>query len=73
MAYVTGSHSLKFGVQNNFGQFVEGTELNADLNQRYQNGVPVQVQIFNTPVRTRIEMNREHRASSCRTPGRSGA
>jgi hypothetical protein len=57
MAYVTGSHNMKFGVQNNFGYSVDGTERNADLNQRYQNGVPVQVQIYNTPVRTRIEMN----------------
>jgi hypothetical protein len=56
--YVTGSHSVKFGVQNNWGKFLEGTVLNADLNQRYQNGVPFQVQIFNTPVRARIEMNR---------------
>jgi hypothetical protein len=56
--YVTGSHSLKFGVQNNWGKFLEGTVLNADLNQRYQNGVPFQVQIFNSPVRARIEMNR---------------
>jgi hypothetical protein len=57
VAYVTGSHNMKFGVQNNFGYSIDGTERNADLNQRYQNGVPVQVQIYNTPVRTRIEMN----------------
>jgi hypothetical protein len=56
--YVTGSHSVKFGMQNNWGKFLEGTVLNADLNQRYQNGVPFQVQIFNSPVRARIEMNR---------------
>ena len=56
--YVTGSHAIKFGIQNNWGKFLEGTVLNADLNQRYQNGVPFQVQMFNSPVRARIEMNR---------------
>jgi hypothetical protein len=56
--YVTGSHSFKFGVQNNWGSQVEGTTRNADLNQQYQNGVPAQVQIYNTPVLSTISMSR---------------
>jgi hypothetical protein len=55
MSYVTASHNLKGGAQWNWGPYRRTRVANADLVQRYQtvggvNGVPVSVQILNTPV-----------------------
>ncbi len=47
--YVSGSHSLKTGVQWDFGQRKNERFANADLTQRYLNGVPDSVLIYNTP------------------------
>jgi hypothetical protein len=55
-SYVTGSHNLKVGVQDNFGFLEQGTTLNGALHQVYQNGNPVQVSIYNTPERDRYTM-----------------
>jgi hypothetical protein len=50
LSYVTGSHSLKVGLQDRFGwQHDLRQGINADLIQQYRNGVPTQVTIFNTP------------------------
>jgi len=52
MAYVTGSHNIKAGVQKGFGYQNFGTvEFNAALRQIYQNGVPTSVMVSNAPVR----------------------
>ncbi len=51
MSYVTGTHSYKFGFQDTWGTYKQFRGANADLRQFYQNGVPFQVQILNTPVR----------------------
>jgi carboxypeptidase family protein/TonB-dependent receptor-like protein len=51
VSYVTGSHSVKIGVQDSRGRQRFGNDFNADLRQIYQNGVPVSVIIQNTPVR----------------------
>jgi hypothetical protein len=56
-SYVTGSHNLRFGVQNNWGFLEQGTTLNAALRQTYQNLVPVSVQVYNTPERDRFTQN----------------
>ena len=47
--YVTGSHSFKTGVQWSFGPRKNERYANADLTQRYLNGVPDSVVIYNTP------------------------
>jgi len=54
LSYVTGSHSLKVGIQQRFGWQQDIREgINADLIQQYRNGAPTQVTIFNTPTSSR--------------------
>jgi hypothetical protein len=49
ISYVTGSHNVKFGVQDNWGYEWFATYKNADLEQNYQNGVPTSVYVYNSP------------------------
>ena len=56
-SYVTGSHNVRFGAQDNWGFLEQGTILNAALRQTYQNLVPVSVQVYNTPERDRFTEN----------------
>ncbi len=49
-SYVTGSHSIKTGMQWGFGRFRNDRDVNGDLIQYYQNGVPSSVAVQNTPV-----------------------
>jgi len=49
--YVTGSHALKMGVQWHIGQTWNTADANADLVQRYRDGVPDSVIVYNTPTR----------------------
>lgn len=48
--YVTGSHSLKTGMQWGFGKYRIDRDINGDLVQQYLNGVPAFVNIQSTPV-----------------------
>jgi hypothetical protein len=58
VTYVTGSHELKSGVQWGFGHDNwEWRGSNADLTQRYRNGVPDSVIVYNTPTASRNSMN----------------
>ena len=50
---VTGSNTLKVGTQWRFGPYRVNTNVNADLIQRYRNGVPDSVIVYNTPQRSR--------------------
>jgi hypothetical protein len=50
-SYVTGSHNIKAGFQWNWGPYENTRDTNADLQQRYANGVPSQVLAYNTPLR----------------------
>lgn len=50
MSYVTGSHNIKAGAQWAWGPYRRTRVTNADLIQRYRNGVPDSVQIQNTPL-----------------------
>ena len=50
VSYVTGSHNIKAGVQWNWGPYENTRDTNADLQQRYTNGVPSQVLVYNTPL-----------------------
>jgi hypothetical protein len=59
LSYVTGSHSAKFGMQYVFGQEVNTTDYNADLVQRYRNGVPDSVLVRNTPTYAEEKVNRD--------------
>ena len=49
-SYVTGSHSIKVGVQDSFGPYRRYNNANADLYQVYNNGAPLQVTVLNTPL-----------------------
>jgi hypothetical protein len=51
ISYVTGSHNLKFGYTHEIGPDGRmGNEYNGDLQQRYNNGRPNQVTVWNTPL-----------------------
>ncbi|MEQ1908141.1 MAG: TonB-dependent receptor [Vicinamibacterales bacterium] len=51
-SYVTGSHAIKAGFQWHIGQTWNTADSNADLVQRYRDGVPDSVIVYNTPTRT---------------------
>ncbi len=57
LSYVTGTHSVKAGVQWGFGPFVSRGDLNGDLVQLYRNGVADSVQVYNTPREAREYLN----------------
>jgi len=47
--YTTGSHNAKVGFQWRYGTNMTSAELNADLIQRYRDGVPDSVVVYNSP------------------------
>jgi hypothetical protein len=57
LSYVTGSHSLKFGMQNKFGYITADRRNNGHVVQRYANGAIFDVQLYNLPVVSRSELN----------------
>jgi hypothetical protein len=56
-SYVTGSHSIKAGVQWGRGRFSSPEDANADLEQDYRSGVPDSVVVRNTPLAPTDKMN----------------
>jgi Carboxypeptidase regulatory-like domain/TonB-dependent Receptor Plug Domain len=56
-SYVTGSHTIKAGLQYNWGPYENTRESNADLQQRYTNGAPSLVRVYNTPLRLMDKLN----------------
>jgi hypothetical protein len=56
-SYVTGSHNFKTGFQWGFGSYVLEYDINGDLVQLYRNGLPSQVRVYNTPVRSEEFLN----------------
>jgi Carboxypeptidase regulatory-like domain len=55
--YVTGSNTLKIGGQWRYGPYRVNTNANADLIQRYRNGAPDSVIVYNLPQRSREHLN----------------
>jgi hypothetical protein len=49
LSFVTGSHTMKAGYQWSFGLKGTSNDRNADLIQRYRNGVPENVDVYSTP------------------------
>jgi hypothetical protein len=49
-SYVTGTHTVKVGMVYRWGWIREVHIVNGDMIQRYRNGVPDSVQVFNTPI-----------------------
>jgi hypothetical protein len=56
-AYVTGSHTLKFGVQDSFGPAYVINVANGDAYYRFTNGVPLDVTAYNTPTVSKPRLN----------------
>jgi hypothetical protein len=59
LSYVTGSHAAKVGIQYGFGYFFRQRILTADMVQRYRNGVPDSVFVYNTPQNSQANMDRD--------------
>src|SRR5260370_25239261 len=57
MAYVTGSHTIRAGIQDGWGKNDRVSSINADLVQNYQNAVPVSVTVYNTPLASRVRVD----------------
>ena len=50
-SYVTGSHNIKVGIENDWGPGRQRKNTrNGHLQQRYNNNQPTQVEVFNNPV-----------------------
>ena len=60
-SYVTGSHSIKVGVQHKFGWIKNTMTQNGNMVQVYNNGVPLQVRAYNTPMHVARRPQRRHR------------
>ena len=56
-SYVTAAHNVKAGFSWSWGPYENTRETNADLQQVYNNGVPLRVNIFNTPLRYMDKLN----------------
>ena len=50
VSYVTGTHNVKVGIQDHWGTYRNTRLANGDLRAQFNNGVPYQVSILNTPV-----------------------
>src|SRR5262249_44313890 len=57
MAYVTGTHAVKVGMQQRWGWTSSTARQNGDVTQVYFNGVPGQVQVWNTPLFNQNNLN----------------
>ncbi len=57
VAYVSGSHDLKTGVQTRTGYFQESFVMNNDMVQILANGVPNSIRLYNSPLTHREDLN----------------
>lgn len=56
-SYVTGSHSVKVGMQWKYGWIKNTVTQNGNMVQVYNNGNPLQVRAYNTPISSRADLN----------------
>jgi hypothetical protein len=56
-AYVKGSHTIKFGIQDSYGPAYVTNVMNGDAYYRFVNGVPLDVAAYNTPTVSRPYLN----------------
>ena len=52
LSYITGSHSVKVGFLNSYGPYPRWNTANGDLYAVFNAGVPLQVNVLNTPLQT---------------------
>ena len=57
LSYVTGSHSVKVGMQWKYGWIKNTVTQNGNMLQIYSNGTPLQVRVYNTPLQSRANLN----------------
>jgi carboxypeptidase family protein len=57
LSYVTGSHSIKFGMQWKYGWIKNWITQNGNMVQVYNNGAPLQVRVYNTPIVSQANLN----------------
>jgi carboxypeptidase family protein len=57
LSYVTGSHSIKVGLQWKYGWIKNWVTQNGNMVQVYNNGAPLQVRVYNTPLVSRANLN----------------
>ena len=50
VAYVTGAHNVKVGIQDSWGKYARWRNANGDLRAQFTSGRAFQAQILNTPV-----------------------
>ena len=55
--YVTGSHQIKFGIQDSWGPAYQKTFMNGDLYAIEASGVPTSVTVYDTPVYNKPYLN----------------
>jgi hypothetical protein len=60
LSYVTGSHNVKMGVMNSYGNHNRVQVANGDIReQRYRDGVPFQARVSNLPLDRRLDYQRD--------------
>jgi hypothetical protein len=59
VAYVSGGHQFKVGFQHRSGYRGSDRQINGDINQLYRNGVPFAVDVLNTPITQRSQVNHD--------------
>ena len=58
VAYVSGAHNLKVGVQDRWGWVKDlRYNINGDIIQQYRNGAPSQVLALNTPINNKVDLD----------------
>jgi len=57
LSYITGSHSIKVGMQDKFGWIKNTLTNNGNMVQVYNLGAPLQVRVYNTPIQSRSNLN----------------
>ena len=55
--YATGSHEIKFGIQDSWGPAYQQTFMNGDLYAIEANGVPTSVTVYDTPIVNKPYLN----------------
>lgn len=57
--YITGSHQIKFGYQDNFGPAYANNENNGDAVYNYHNGVPFNISVYDGPTYSKPYLNHD--------------
>jgi len=57
--YITGTHVIKVGIQDNFGIAQVDNIANGDAYYNYTNGVPLSITAFNTPTYANTRLNHD--------------